>query len=208
MSVSSKQRTRPRSTRSPKLGQCQHLLRKSHRRQNILGRIRSTGAHAEQNGLMLSRTGNPSKNTGTHNGDYNQWRHANKRGSTRKRSRPGARNRHVINGIFSCAKISSLLPDANSATNVCLDTLRLMGSRIKSRRKSGGKRTVALLKETIQLSCVPRLPSEKAFFCGSLENWDLIIPSSSPKAYGRGRLQGLLAENTLVIKNLEQKKLV
>ena len=45
------------------------------------------------------------------------------------------RIRHVILGILPYVKITNLKRDANLATNVCSDTLRLNGSPIKSRRK-------------------------------------------------------------------------
>ena len=50
-------------------------------------------------------------------------------------SKESVRIRRVIIGILPYVKIANLYQDANSATNVCLDTLRLMGSPEKSRRK-------------------------------------------------------------------------
>ena len=60
----------------------------------------------------------------------------------------------MIFGILPHDKIRSLNQDANSATSVCLDTLRRMVSPVKKSKKSGGKGSVALLKESLQLGCV------------------------------------------------------
>ena len=43
--------------------------------------------------------------------------------------------RRVIIGTLPCVKITSLNRDANMAKHAYSDTLRLMGSRVKSRRK-------------------------------------------------------------------------
>ena len=53
--------------------------------------------------------------------------------------------------------------DTNSATNVCLDTLRLMGSLIKSRRKVVEK--VSCLTEGVYkvVLCVSRSTEKKSF---------------------------------------------
>ena len=48
------------------------------------------------------------------------------------------RNRHVISGIIPCVKITNLYRDANSATDVCSEALR-MASPVKSQRKVVGK---------------------------------------------------------------------
>ena len=64
--------------------------------------------------------------------------------------------RGVICGILPYVKITSLYWDANSATDVCLNTLRLMDSSVKSRRKVLEKGSVALLKESLQLGCVSK----------------------------------------------------
>ena len=61
--------------------------------------------------------------------------------------------RRVIIGILRYVKITSMYPDATSATNVCSGTLRLMGIPVK-KLKSGGKGPVPLLKESVQLGCV------------------------------------------------------
>ena len=87
--------------------------------------------------------------------------------------------RRLILGILPYVKIPSLNRDANTATNVCSDVLRLMGGRVKSRRKvverischTKGVCTIGL--------CVSRLLSEKSLFCGNLGNWDRITPSNS-----------------------------
>ena len=50
-----------------------------------------------------------------------------------------ARIRRVSIGILPYVKITNLYRDANSATNVCSDTLSLMGSPAKSRSKVVGK---------------------------------------------------------------------
>ena len=56
------------------------------------------------------------------------------------------------------AQITILNPDASVVTVVISDTLRLMDSPVKKSRKSGGKGSVALLKENIQFGlCIPRL---------------------------------------------------
>ena len=78
-------------------------------------------------------------------------------GKVRKRanisSKELVRIRLVIIGIFLYVKITSLNRDANSAINVCLDTLRLMGSAVKKSKK-GGKVSVALLEASFQLRYV------------------------------------------------------
>ena len=60
-------------------------------------------------------------------------------GKARKRaknsSKESAQIRRVILGILPYVTITSLNRDANTATNVCLDTLRLMGGPVKSVRK-------------------------------------------------------------------------
>ena len=61
------------------------------------------------------------------------------------------RIRRLIIDILCYVKTTCLYRDANSATNVCSDTLRLMGSPFKKSKKSVGKGSVALLKESIQL---------------------------------------------------------
>ena len=50
-----------------------------------------------------------------------------------------ARNCHVIYGTLPCALITSLIPDASVVTVVISDTLRLMGSPVKSQRKVAEK---------------------------------------------------------------------
>ena len=61
-------------------------------------------------------------------------------GKARKRannsSKESAQIRRVIIGILPYVKITSLNRDANTATNVGLDTLRLMGGPVKSQRKA------------------------------------------------------------------------
>ena len=42
---------------------------------------------------------------------------------------------HVIVGALPCVSITSLIQDANMAKNADSDTLRLMGSPVKNRRK-------------------------------------------------------------------------
>ena len=50
--------------------------------------------------------------------------------------------------------VTSLNQDANMATNVDSDTLRLMVSPAKKSKKGGAKGSVALLTESTQLACV------------------------------------------------------
>ena len=56
-----------------------------------------------------------------------------------KSSKEIVRIRRVTIGILPNVKIAYLYRDENSATNACLDTLRLMGSPAKSRRGVEGK---------------------------------------------------------------------
>ena len=60
-------------------------------------------------------------------------------GKIRKRakmtSKELVRIRRAIVGTFPYVKITYLNRDANSATSVCSDTLRMMDSPVKSRRK-------------------------------------------------------------------------
>ena len=65
----------------------------------------------------------------------------------------GKRIRRVIFGILPYAKITSPYRDANSATNVFSDT-EADGQPSKKSKKSGGKGSVVLLKESIHLCCV------------------------------------------------------
>ena len=59
-------------------------------------------------------------------------------GKVRKRAKVASKEvaqiRRVIVGILTYDKITDLNRNASSATNVCEDTLRLMGSAVKSRR--------------------------------------------------------------------------
>ena len=66
------------------------------------------------------------------------------------------RIRRVIIGMLPYVKMTNLNRDTNSATNISSDTLTLTDGPIKSRREVVAKRSVALLKESIQLKCVPR----------------------------------------------------
>ena len=83
------------------------------------------------------------------------------------------------------SKTTNLHRDANSATTVCLDALKLMGSPIKKSKKSSGKGTVASLKESIQLGCVSQdtEPPKKSIL-QIVENWDHIASSHCPRAHG------------------------
>ena len=66
----------------------------------------------------------------------------------------GTRNRHVIYGTLPFAWITSLSPDARKVTVVISNTLRLVGSAVKSQRKVAEKGSVACLKENIHVGCV------------------------------------------------------
>ena len=57
-------------------------------------------------------------------------------------------------GILPCVKTTSLRPEANLEEHVSSDMLRPRKSLAKSRRFSGAKGSVALLKEATQLGCV------------------------------------------------------
>ena len=65
------------------------------------------------------------------------------------------------------------------------DALRLMGSPEKS-KKSGGKGSVALLKEFIQLGYVSQDFQARNICYRKKENWDRITISSSPRARCEG----------------------
>ena len=87
-----------------------------------------------------------------------QWRKVLQEGKARQRaevtSKKLVRIRRIIIGILPYVKITNLNRDATSATTVCSDTLRLMCSPVKQSKKSGGKGSVASLKESKQLGCV------------------------------------------------------
>ena len=65
------------------------------------------------------------------------------KGKVRKRANSSLKEfvpiRRVIIGILPYVKIPYLYLDANLATNVCSDTLKLMAGPVKSRRKVVGK---------------------------------------------------------------------
>ena len=86
------------------------------------------------------------------------------------------RIRRVISGILPCVKITSLNRDANVATYVRLDTLRLVGAAQQKVEEKWWKGSVALLKGSVYTIglCVPRLPSEKVSSVGS---WKIGIKS-------------------------------
>ena len=67
------------------------------------------------------------------------------------------RIRHAICGTLPCVS-TTLNRDARVATNVDSDTLRLMRSPAKSSKKTGGKGSVVIFKESC---CVSRFLSEK-----------------------------------------------
>ena len=77
-----------------------------------------------------------------------------------KRSQIVCRNKKIVEtrgvsfGIFPCVKITSLRPDANMATHVSSDMLRLREKPSKKSRKGGAKESVAILKDSTQLGCV------------------------------------------------------
>ena len=72
----------------------------------------------------------------------------------------------------SCVhKFTILKPDAIVVTGVISDTLRLVGSPLKSQRKVAQKGSVA---------CVPRDPSEKV----TLRKWNIEIESHSQTLEG------------------------
>ena len=93
----------------------------------------------------------------------------------------------MIFGNLPYVKIALNL-DANSATDVCVDTLRLMDGVVKTRRKVveridgfvEGDNTIGL--------CVPRLPSEKVH---SAESWKIGRRESFKSANLRSEIHGL-----------------
>ena len=80
-----------------------------------------------------------------------------------------ARKRAAMSSKESVLKFTSLFRYANSATNVCSDTLRLMGSPVKSRRKVVEKDQFPSRSEDIWVVC-PKVTIRKSQFCGQLEN--------------------------------------
>ena len=90
---------------------------------------------------------------GAFSGNWSTCKSQRRKSFRKERVKTVQKNRRVIVGILPYVKITSLYRDANSAINVCLDTLRLMGGPEKS-KKSSGKGSVALLKVSIQLICV------------------------------------------------------
>ena len=68
--------------------------------------------------------------------------------------------RRVIIDILPYVKMTSMNRDANSATNIYLDT-EADGQPRKKLKKSGGKGPVAVLKESVHLGCVSQDYSPK-----------------------------------------------
>ena len=92
-------------------------------------------------------------------------------GRVRKRekytSKEIAQIRRVIISILPRVKITHLNWDANSATTVCSETLRLTGCPMKVEEK-WWKGSVALLKELIQMC--PKITFRKSLFYGTAKN--------------------------------------
>ena len=65
-----------------------------------------------------------------------------------------ARTPREFRGILLCVRLTNRNRDANSAKSVCLGTLRLTVSLSKKSKKSGGRGSVALLKNSKQVGCV------------------------------------------------------
>ena len=90
-------------------------------------------------------------------------------------SKESVPTRRVIVGILPYVNITRLNRDADSATNVCSDTLRLMGSPVKGRRQVA-ERTCCFTEGVFSFGlCVPSLPSE----VDSAGNWKIGIESRS-----------------------------
>ena len=65
------------------------------------------------------------------------------------------------------------------------------GQPCEMSKKSGGKGSVPILKESTQWGCVcPKITLRKCLFCGKLEIWDRIIPSDSSRAHGTAQKFG------------------
>ena len=65
------------------------------------------------------------------------------------------------------------------------------GQPCEMSKKSGGKGSVPILKESTQWGCVcPKITLRKCLFCGKLEIWDRIIPSDSSREHGTAQKFG------------------
>ena len=101
-----------------------------------------------------------------------------------------ARIRHVIIGILPYVKITNLNRDAKSATNVCSDTLRLLASPAKCRRKVVAKDLLPYWRIRSYWVAYSRILSHRrSLFSGRAENWDQIVPSHSPRAGGTTQIE-------------------
>ena len=116
-----------------------------------------------------------------HQGRESFWRKAGKRVNIS--SQESVRIRRVVFGVLSYVKITSLYRDANSATNVSLDRLRLVGSPIKSQRKVLEKDQLLCWWSLYNWVVYPKVTLQESLF-GKQENWDRIAPSHSPRAHG------------------------
>ena len=93
-----------------------------------------------------------------------------------------ARNRRVIAGVLPYDSITSLNSDASMMTIVNSDILKLKGNAIKSQRKVAEKDQWTCWKKLFSWSVCPKIAFRRSLFCGKLDNWDRITPSSAPKA--------------------------
>ena len=97
------------------------------------------------------------------------------------------RTRHEIIGILPYVKITHLNRDANLATKVSSDTLRLTSSPVKSRRKVVGRISCSTEGvQTIGLRGFQIQNHGRSLFYGNgrAEHWDQIAPPDSPRARG------------------------
>ena len=90
----------------------------------------------------------------------------------------------IRHGILPCVSITSVDQNANRATNVESDTLRLMGSRALSRRKVAWKAQYPYHRSLSNWVVCFKILTRESLFYGRLENWDRITPSNSPRARG------------------------
>ena len=101
-------------------------------------------------------------------------------------SKEAVRIRCVIIGILPYAKITYLNRDANSSKKCVFRHTEVGSQPDKKPNKSGGKGSVALLKNSKQLGCALQdfeLPKSRLILRNSQNSWDQIAACASQKAH-------------------------
>ena len=107
-----------------------------------------------------------------------------------------ARNRHVIYGNPSHAKMKSLNLDPSMVTVVISDTLRLVDGLVKGQRKVADKEQWPCWKRIFKWYVCPRTIPRGSLFCGTMIDWDRFTQSRSRRPrcatwkFGKGSIAG------------------